>query len=123
MAALSNKDYKQGWMSGYYPYSEYTIVDNNIELGGDIIKVNNEILTKDIIIESNSGFNNSSTTEQTGGRGKVKKYKIKSDSVEDAFRKLEEKVKVNGGNILILQLKSLDDKNKINFYKIYRKKM
>jgi hypothetical protein len=122
MAALSNKDYKQGWLSGYYPYSEYTIVDNNLVLGGDIIKVNNEILTKDIIKESNSGFDNSSITEQTGGRDKVKKYKIKSDSVENAFRKLEGKVR-GEGDILILHLKSLDDKKKINFYKIYRKKI
>jgi hypothetical protein len=118
MAALSNADFKQGWISSYYPYSDYIIVDNNLVLGGDIIKVNNEILTKDIIKESNSGF-----SEQTGGRSKVKKYKIKSESVEGAFRKLEEKVKGREGDILVLQLKSLDDKNKINFYKIYRKKM
>jgi hypothetical protein len=122
MAALSNKDYKQGWLSGYYPYNYYTIVDNNLVLGGDVIKVNNEILTKDIIKESNSGFDSKSTPEQTGGRGKVKKYKIKSDSVEGAFKKLEGKVR-GEGDILVLQLKSLDDKNKVNFYKIYRKKM
>jgi hypothetical protein len=122
MAALSNKDYKQGWISGYYPYSEYMIVDNNLVLGGDVIKVNNDILTKDIIQESNSGFNSSSTNIQTGGRDKVKKYKINSDSVEGAFKKLEGKVR-GKGDILVLQLKSLDDKNKINFYKIYRKKI
>lgn len=123
MAALSNKDFMKGWIDGYYPYSEYKIVSNDLILSGDKIKVNNDILTKDVIKQSTSGYTNSSTTSQSGGNNKVKKYKIKADSVDKAFEKLEGKIKSGGGDILVLQLQSLDDKRKINFYKIYRKKM
>ena len=62
----------------------------------------------------------------TRGGGRKKKYKIQADNIQDAFHKLEKKVKGGKGgkgDILVLQLESLDDKNKINFYKIYRKKM
>ena len=63
---------------------------------------------------------------QTGGSGK-NKYKIRGDSIEDAFRKLEGKARKyfsgGKGDILVLNLESLDNKNKIIFYKIYRKKM
>ena len=123
MAALSNKDFMRGWIDGYYPYSEYMIEGNNLILSGDKIKVNNDILTKDIIKQSTSGYNNSSTTSQSGGNNKVKKYKIKADDVDVAFEKLERKIKGGKGDILVLNLQSLDDKRKINFYKIYRKKM
>ena len=122
MAALSNSGYSQGWMSGYYPYSNYMIVNNELVLGGNIIKINNEILTKDIIQKSNSGFSSSATTNQTGGQSKVKKYKIKADGIDEAFEKLERNIKGGKGDILVLQLESLDGKNKKNFYKIYRKK-
>ena len=122
MAALSNKDFMKGWIDGYYPYSEYMIEGNNLILSGDKIKVNNEILTKDVIEKSTSGYNNS-TTSQSGGNNKVKKYKIKADDVDGAFEKLKGKIKGGKGDILVLKLQSLDDKRKINFYKIYRKKM
>jgi hypothetical protein len=123
MAALSNKDFKQGWIDGYYPYGEYMIQDNKLILSGDEIKVNNEILTQQVIKESTSGYDKSSSIQQTGGRNIKKKYKIKADSIEAAFQKLEGKVKEGKGDIMILQLESLDKKNKINFYKIYRKKI
>ena len=93
MAALSNSGYSQGWMSSYYPYSNYMIVNNELVLGGNIIKINNEILTKDIIQKSNSGFSSSATTNQTGGQSKVKKYKIKADGIDEAFEKLERNIK------------------------------
>lgn len=124
MAALSNSDFKQGWIDSYYPYGQYMIQNNNLILGGDEIKVNNEILTQQVIKQSTSGY---SQTGQTGGRKKNKKYKIQGDNIEDAFRKLEEKArkyfKGGKGDILVLNLESLDDKNNINFIKIYRKKI
>ena len=58
MAALSNKDVKQGWIDSYYPYGQYMVQDNKLILGGDEIKVNNEILTQQVIKESTSGYNN-----------------------------------------------------------------
>jgi hypothetical protein len=121
MTALTNKDFKQGWIDSYYPYGQYMIENNNLILGGDEIKVNNEILTQQVIKQSTSGYS------QTGGRKKNKKYKIQGDSIEDAFRKLEEKArkyfKGGKGDILVLNLESLDDKNNINFIKIFRKKI
>jgi hypothetical protein len=122
MAALSNKDFKQGWIDSYYPYGEYTVQNNQLILGGDEIKVNREILTEKVIQESTSGYDKNTTIQQTGG-SKVKKYKIKADNIEGAFKKLEGKIKEGNGDILILKLESLDDKNKLNFYKIYRKKI
>jgi len=122
MAALSNKDFKQGWIDSYYPYGEYTVQNNKLILGGDEIKVNREILTEQVIKESTSGYDKNSNIQQTGG-SKVKKYKIKADNIEGAFKKLEGKIKEGNGDILILKLESLDDKNKLNFYKIYRKKI
>jgi len=122
MAALSNKDFKQGWIDSYYPYGEYTVQNNQLILGGDEIKVNREILTEQVIKESTSGYDKNSNIQQTGG-SKVKKYKIKADNIEGAFKKLEGKIKEGNGDILILKLESLDDKNKLNFYKIYRKKI
>ena len=127
MAALTNKDFKQGWIDSYYPYGQYMIENNNLILGGDEIKVNNEILTQQVIKQSTSGYSQTGQTGQTGGRKKNKKYKIQGDSVEDAFRKLEEKArkyfKGGKGDILVLNLESLDDKNNINFIKIFRKKI
>ena len=122
MAALSNKDFKQGWIDSYYPYGEYIVQNNQLILGGDEIKVNREILTEKVIQESTSGYDKNTTIQQTGG-SKVKKYKIKADNIKGAFKKLEGKIKEGNGDILILKLESLDDKNKLNFYKIYRKKI
>lgn len=119
--ALTNKDVKQGWIDSYYPYGQYMVTDNKLILGGDEIKVNNEILTQQVIKESTSGYDKGPSTGQQGG-GK-KKYKIKADNIELAFQKLERKVKGGQGDILVLQIESLDDKNKINFYKIYKKKI
>lgn len=125
MVALSNKDFKQGWIDSYYPYGQYIVQDNKLILGGDDIKVNNEILTQQTIKESTSGYDTKPTTGQAGGgkKSQKKKYKIHGENIEDAFRKLERKVKGGQGDILVLQLESLDDKKKINFIKIYRKKM
>jgi hypothetical protein len=122
MAALSNKDFKQGWVDSYYPYGQYAIQNNKLILGGDEINVNNDILTQQVIKESTSGYDKAPELGQVGGGGK-KNYKIKASNIEDAFKKLEGKVKGGKGDILVLQLESLDDNNKINFYKIYRKKM
>ena len=121
MAALSNKDFKQGWIDSYYPYGQYIVQDNQVILGGDEIKVNREILTEQVIKESTSGYDKNTNIQQTGG-SKVKKYKIKADNIEGAFKKLEGKLKKGKGDILILKLESLDDKNKLNFFKIYKKK-
>lgn len=125
MAALSNKDVRQGWIESYYPYGQYMVQDNKMILGGDEVKVNNEILTQQVIKESTSGYDDK--PGQTGGGsrriGGGKKYKIRADDIDGAFQKLESKVKGGKGDILVLQLESLDEKNKINFYKIYRKKM
>jgi hypothetical protein len=120
MAALSNKDVKQGWIDSYYPYGQYMVQNNKLILGGDEIKVNNEILTQQIIKESTSGYDKSTELGQIGGG--MKKHKIRANSIEGAFRKLEEKVRMIKGDILVLHLESLDDV-KINFYKIYRKKI
>lgn len=122
MAAVTNKDVKQGWIDSYYPYGQYMVTDNKLILGGDEIKVNNEILTQQVIKESTSGYDKAPSSGQTGGSMK-KKYRIKADNIQDAFHKLEGKVKGGKGDILVLQLESLDDKNKINFIKIYKKKI
>ena len=121
MVALSNKDIKQGWIDSYYPYGEYMVQNNKMILSGDELKVNNEILTQQIIQDSTIGYEKSSELGQIGG-GK-KKHKIRANSIQEAFKKLEGKIRKIQGDILVLQLESLDDKNKINFYKIYRKKM
>ena len=125
MAALNNKDFKQGWIDSYYPYGQYIVQDNKLILGGDEIKVDNDILTQQIITESTIGYDTKPATGQAGGgkKSQKKKYKIQGENIEDAFRKLEGKVKGGRGDILVLRLESLDDKNKINFYKIYRKKI
>ena len=47
-------------------------------------------------------------------------YEIQGKNIDDAFKKLESKIRGGNGDILVLQLESLDDKNKINFYKINR---
>jgi hypothetical protein len=122
MAALSNKDYKQGWIDNYYPYGEYTVQNNQVILGGEEIKVNREILTEQLIKESTSGYDKNSNIQQSGG-GKVKKYKISADNIEGAFEKLQDKIKNKKGDFLILKLESLDNKKKINYYKIFRKKI
>ena len=122
MTATSNKDFKMGWMDQYYPYNQYTVIDGNINLGGEDIKVDNEILTRQVIKESTSGFDSPSSINQTGG-GRKKKYKIKANNIDDAFHKLEAKVNGGKGNIVVLQIESLDNKNNLNFIKIYRKKI
>lgn len=122
MAALSNKDFKEGWIDGYYPYTQYSVIDNKVILSGNERYINKETLTQEIIKDSQSGYNNNSKVEQTGGNIK-KKYKIKADNYESAFKKLEGKIKGGNGDFIILKLESLDNKNKINFYKIYRKKI
>lgn len=122
MAALSNKDFKEGWIDGYYPYGQYMIDDSKLILGGDEIKVNNEILTQQVIKDSTSGYDKA--PKQQGGRKKLeKKYKITSDNIDSAFKKLEQKIKHTKGDILILRLESLDNNKKINFIKIYIKKI
>ena len=100
MAALSNKDFKQGWIDNYFPYTEYTIQDNNLVLGGNVIKVNNEILTEQIIKESISGYNNPTNNIQNGGKFD-KKYKINADNINCAFKKLEGKIKDRRADILL----------------------
>jgi hypothetical protein len=122
MAALSNKDFKQGWIDSYYPYGEYIVQNNQLILGGEEIKVNREILTEQVIKESTSGYDKNTTIQQTGG-SKEKKYKIKADNIKSAFKKLEGKIKEGKGDIIILKLESLDNKNRIYFYKIYKKNM
>jgi hypothetical protein len=121
MAALSNKDYKIGWIDSYYPYGQYMIEDNKLILEGDVIKVNNEILTEQIIKESTSGYNNPTNNIQNGGKFD-KKYKINADNIDCAFKKLEGKIKDRKADILILKLESLDNR-KINFIRIYIKKI
>ena len=121
--ALTNKDFKQGWVDSYYPFGQYMVQENKLILGGDEIKVNNEILTQQVIKDSTSGYDKSTSSIQSGGSGGKNKYKIQAKNIEDAFKKLERKVNGGRGNILVLQLESLDDKKKINFYKIYRKKI
>ena len=51
MAALSNKDFKQGWIDSYYPYGQYIVQDNQVILGGDEIKVNREIVGVSSVID------------------------------------------------------------------------
>jgi hypothetical protein len=122
MTALSNKDFKEGWIDGYYPYGQYMIEDNKLILGGDEIKVNNEILTQQIIKESTSGYDKA-PKQQGGGKKLQKKYKINADCIDSAFEKLEQKVKQVKGDILILKLDSLDNNKNKNFIKIYIKKI
>lgn len=126
MAALSNKDFKEGWIDGYYPYGQYMIDDSKLILGGDEIKVNNEILTQQVIKESTSGYDKA-PKQQTGGKKLQKKYKkkykINADCIDSAFKKLEQKIKHVKGDILILKLESLDNNKNKNFIKIYIKKI
>ena len=72
--ATTNKDFKQGWVDSYYPYGQYMVQENRLILGGDEIKVNNEILTQQVIRDSTSGYDKSSSIQQTGGRNIKKKY-------------------------------------------------
>lgn len=118
--ALSNKDFKEGWIDGYYPYTQYSVINNKVIFSGNEIRINKDILTTEIINETSSGYNKNSSITQTGG-GNSKIYKIKADNSENAFKKLERKVKGGKGDLMILKLESLE--NKINFYKIYRKKI
>jgi hypothetical protein len=123
MTALSNKDFKEGWIDGYYPYGQYMIDDSKLILGGDEVKVNNEILTQQVIKDSTSGYDKAPSKQQSGGKKLQKKYKITSDNIDSAFKKLEQKIKYTKSDILILKLESLDNNKNINFYKIYIKKI
>lgn len=139
MVVIDNTSYKMGWINSYYPYTNYrNDINNNIILGGNDTKINNNILTKQIILNSKSGFSNASLF---GGNRKSHsslkpkltptiQFIIKSNSVENALEQFEDKVrksfkKNNFGKseLLVLDLESLDPKNKLVITKIYRKKI
>ena len=75
-AALTNKDFKQGWVDSYYPYGQYMVQENKLILGGDEIKVNNEILTQQVIKDSTSGYEKSTSPVQSGGSKRKNKYNL-----------------------------------------------
>ena len=123
MAAMNNGEYKQGWITGYYPYGEYMIMGNKMIFSGDEQKVNNSILTRKVVEQSNSGFNG-----QTGG-GLIKKFRLNGRRVKEAFKELEERVdgwirdgKYRGDGFLVLSVEGLEDGLDRKFVKIYGKK-
>ena len=119
--ADNNLEYKVGWITGYYPYAQYSIVGDKIVYGGDDSMVEQSILIRDVVKDSNSGYN------QNGGKT-IKMFRINGKSVRDGFRDLEKKVdkyfrenKRNvGEKMLMLRLHTLDGQRE--FIKIYRKK-
>ena len=131
MAATNNKEFKRGWIDSYYPYGQYIISGDKIVLGGDEMKVNNTILTQQVINDSTSGYSQSS--QQAGGGGRVAptlQFRIKSNSIQNALKQFENKVKkyfkennFKKSELLVLDLESLDPKNKLIITKIYRKKI
>ena len=123
MTAVNNGQYKQGWITGYYPYGQYAIVGDRMVFSGDEIEVENSILTRKVVENSNSGFDNKG---QIGGR-RIKQFRLKSKSISGALRELEGKVDEwvrgggsFGGGLLMLSVDSLGDKK--SFVKIYGKK-
>ena len=124
--AQNNLEYKVGWLSGYYPYAQYSVNGNNLVLGGDDNTVEQSILIRDVVKNSNSGYSQ-------GGGGNLQTFRIREENVNRAFRDLEKKVddyfkngnalekKKNGKEkMLMLSLRSLDGNKQ--FIKIYRKK-
>jgi len=158
MIAIDNSGYKMGWISSYYPYTYYInsntndtndTNDTDIVLKGNETKVDNNILTKKIILDSKSGFSRSSlfggncknhlSQESSRSPTTLQKKKdlsptiqfiIKSNSVENALKQFEDKVRksfkknnLGKSELLVLDLESLDPKNKLVITKIYRKKI
>jgi len=128
----NNRDFKMGWIDGYYPFSEYAIVGKNLVFSGDENYVEHNILTRGIVEKSISGYNQSG-----GGSVKdIKEFKINGKDLQEAFKILERKVdrhlkknKNLGGKeiegfekIYLLSLKSLEGGKEKIFIKIYRKK-
>ena len=119
--ADNNLEYKVGWISGYYPYAQYSIVGDKIVYSGDDNMVEQSILIRDVVQDSNSGYS------QSGGKT-LKRFRINGKSVREGFRDLEKKVdkyfrenkKNVGEKMLMLRLHTLDGQRE--FIKIYRKK-
>lgn len=134
--ALTNKDFKQTWLKNYYPYSSYAIQNNNLVLGGNEIRVDQVVLTQEVMRKSNEGYNANQGPSQAGGNNmrELKNFRVSGDTVNEAFKKLEKKANkyfrknnLEGGNspngkekMYALTLKSLDGEKL--FIKIYRKK-
>lgn len=123
MTALNNSEYKQGWITGYYPYGQYMIIGEKVVFSGDEQMVNNSILTRKVVERSNSGFNGN---VQSGGKD-LKRFRLRGNRMGDAFKELERKVdrwvksgKYKNNGLLVLSIESLED-GKI-FVKIYEKK-
>lgn len=125
--AVNNSEYKLSWLDSYYPYSEYEIKGNQLVMAGDNNKVNDLILTRELIGQSNSGYDK----KQSGGS--FKNFNLKTQNKKKGFRELEEKVDLffkKGGKlgkkkkgmeeILVLSLEGLEEGKK--YIKIYKKK-
>lgn len=125
---MNNRGFRQGWISGYYPYSEYGIVNNQLVFSGDENSVDQGILIRDTIAKSQRGFH--------GGGGRIRElaeFRVKGRGVAEAFENLEKKVdkfleenrrkEVKNGleKMYLLTLRSLGDKDK-KIIKIYKKK-
>lgn len=123
MAAVNNGEYKQGWITGFYPYGQYMVVGDRVVFSGDEQMVNSSILTRKVVENSNSGFNGKA---QSGGKG-GEKFRLNGRDIGGAFKELEMLVdrdvkngKYKDSKLLMLSVKSLGE-NK-SFVKIYGKK-
>jgi len=126
--------FKTGWISGYYPFSEYSINANQVVYGGDTNYMDHHLLTQSVIMDSMKGFSG----DQKGGMKikDLKNFYFEEKSGRKAFKKLEGKVdeyfrknkNLEGGEIqglermFVLSLKTLDDGKEKILIKIYRKK-
>ena len=123
MTAVNNGEYKQGWITGYYPYGQYAIVGDRMVFSGDEQTVNSSILTRKVVENSNSGFNGKG---QSGGRD-LRRFRLGGSGMKEAFKELERRVdrwiregRYRGDGLLVLSVKSLEDGK--TFVKIYGKK-
>jgi len=106
---------KHGWLTPYYPYSGYNIVNGSIEF----TKTNLETTQYEASAKAinNYGYDK----PQTGGS--VKKYMLSSQNRADAFKQLQTRIE-NGksfhkNKLYLVSVSDLDKSNKL--YRVYKK--
>ena len=106
---------KHGWLTPYYPYSGYNIVNGSIEFTKTNLGTNQYQATANAI-ETSYG-----NKMQSGGS--VKKYKLASTNHADAFKQIQSQIE-NGklfhkNKVYLVSISDLDKKNKL--YRFYKK--
>jgi len=120
--ATENSQCKYGWPTVFYPYSKYTISNDNVILAGSANQADPLMLMRALIEESTNA------TQSGGSIKELKKFRIDGKGIIGGFKKMEKKmdqyIRKNNldmnNKIYIMTLKSLDSDK--FFIKEYRKK-